>query len=294
MISEKFANILRGMRRPPPYLARLLHAHEDKSEKSMQHDLSNVHVMGGQQGAAAEQAVTRASDFRRFIDAMTDGTAAAKYGHLDGRTPKQAPKPKPVVAAAPGLVPTADQQRAFDEQVMRDRGDLLTADQSNNAAKLILSAAKRTRGEAPDEPVEMDPHEDDQEDKKSKKKNKRAKDTEDRKEEDDTEDDSDAGTNVARIAERRRVKAIVTCQAAQSNLVAAWWLACETELSAADATAMLSMMESLAATQRKDSLRDRMSSEVNTNVGFDRGDQTMSTSDFIVLQDRRRRGEVPV
>jgi hypothetical protein len=290
MISEKIANMIRGMRRPPPYLARLLHAQEDKSEKSMQHDLSNIHVIGGQQGAAADRAVTRASDFRRFIDAMANGAAAAKYGHLDGRTPKPTPKPKPIVAAAPGLVPTPDQQRAFDEQVRRDRGDLLTADQSNAAGKLILSAAKRVRGEA--EPVETDPRESDQEDKNGKKKDRRAKDTEDHKEEDDTEDDSDAGTNEARIAERRRVKAIVTCQAAQSNLTAAWWLACETELSAADATAMLSMMQSLAATQKKDSLRDRMSNEVSTNVGLDSSGRAMSTADFIVLQDRRRRGEI--
>ena len=250
----------------------------------MEHDLSNIHVMGGRQGAAAERAVTRASSFRQFIDAMTDGTAAAKYGHLDGRSPKPAPKPKSVVAAAPGLVPTQNQQEAFDEQIRRDRGDLLTADQSHDAGKLNLSAAKRMRGEAPDEPVETDPHEDDQEDKKGKKKNKRAKDAEDRKEECDADDDSDAGTNEARIAERRRVKAIVTCQAAQSNLVAAWWLACETELSAADATAMLSMMESLAATRKKDSLRDRMSSEVSTNVGLDSSGRAMSTADFIVLQ----------
>jgi hypothetical protein len=224
---------------------------------------------------------------------MADGTAAAKYGHLDSRTPKPAtPKLKPVVAAAPGLVPTADQQRAFDDQVRRDRGDLLTADQSNAAGKLILSAAKRVRGEAPEEPVETDPREDDQEDKNGKKKDKRTKDTEDRKEEDDADDDSDAGTNEARIAERQRVKAIVTCQAAQSNLTAAWWLACETELSAADATAMLSMMESLSAAKRGDSLRDRMSSEISTNVGLDSSGRAMSTADFIVLQDRRRRGEI--
>jgi len=189
-------------------------------------------------------------DIQRFFRALSSGDVARKYGHLAG-TGAAASAPRTtgkstVVAGRPGYPPTVMQQRSAEELARRDAGDPLDSETSASAAKLILSAHARARGEKhPDDNDDPDKRDDpensDDQDQVSRRKRK-AKD-------DDPGDEEKGGDDTessARARERLRIKAIIESESGRANLAMALYLSLETGLAASDAVALLDAMTALA------------------------------------------------
>jgi hypothetical protein len=258
---------------------------------------------------AEQRRVERAQEFEHFLRAMSSGEAEQRYGHLrqqpvaaTGTTRPAPARSSAAIAGRAGFLPTPNQQAAYDEQLHRDAGSLLPPEQSAAASHLILRSVARAEGKNPDTRDKRDDDDDDedaddhdnQEEAKRRRKRKAAED----KDGDDKDDDDVEA--AARARERSRVQHIVNSPAGLENPIAAWCIALETSIPRDEAVTVLAALGATTTTprtQRHDSLRDRMASEVNPNVGVGApsGGPDLSTSEgtaaFICLQDRRRRGE---
>jgi hypothetical protein len=268
------------------------------------------------QQAAARRA-ERAAEFDRFVKAMTDGSAQARWGHLDpARQPVVATPPKRASngirsTGRPYLVeprqPQSEmQQRSYAELRSRDAGDPVSAEESASAAQLILRANRKRLGTETDAAGDGDPdHAQDEGrlDEGRCKQQRKAVDNEHDKRDDDTGDYDGGDTKeerAARARERSRCHDITNSRAGLALPVAAAHLAFESTMPRGEAISlletMLGAMNARAAPQarRTDALRERMAVEPNPNIGLGvDSDGPSNVAEFIVAADRKRRGQNP-
>jgi hypothetical protein len=165
-----------------------------------------------------------------------------------------------------------------------------------------LRSAAKPSGENPDDSKDDDEEDEDSEDDGDgkKKKTKKQKKAEDEEDEEDEEDDGDPEARAARGREKARVLAIMNSTAARSSpgaSAAALNVALNTSIPRHAAIKMLGAMVAHMPKSGVGSLRDRMASVVNPDIGPG-GDEAPAVDDpkalaaRIILAGKRARGEV--